>query len=80
MVKALATMKPGEGGTIVAINGTGNIKHRLIDMGLVPGTFVRVIKFAPLGDPVEIKVKNFDLALRVSEAATIDIETEEAEA
>lgn len=78
MVKTLATMKPGEGGIIVAINGTGNIKHRLIDMGLVPGTFVRVIKFAPLGDPVEIKVKNFDLALRVSEAATIDIETEEA--
>ncbi len=78
MVKTLATMKPGEGGTIAAINGTGNIKHRLIDMGLVPGTFVRVMKFAPLGDPVEIKVKNFDLALRVSEAATIDIETEEA--
>ena len=47
-------------------------------MGLVPGTFVRVMKFAPLGDPVEIKVKNFDLALRVSEAETIDIETEEA--
>lgn len=80
MVKKLATMKPGEGGTIVAINGTGNIKHRLIDMGLVPGTFVRVMKFAPLGDPVEIKVKNFDLALRVSEAETIDIETEEAKA
>lgn len=78
MVKTLAMMKPGEGGTIVAIKGTGNIKHRLIDMGLVPGTFVRVMKFAPLGDPVEIKVKNFDLALRVSEAETIDIETEEA--
>ena len=43
-------------------------------MGLVPGTFVRVMKYAPLGDPIEIKVKNFDLALRVSEAETIDIE------
>lgn len=74
--KILAQMKPNDEGIIVALRGTGNIKHRLIDMGLVPGTKVRVMKFAPLGDPVEIKVKNFDLALRVSEAATIDVEAD----
>ncbi len=74
MIKSLASMKPGEAGVIKQLRGSGNIKHRLVDMGLVPGTFVRVMKFAPLGDPVEIKVKNFDLALRVSEADTIDIE------
>lgn len=67
-------MKPGEKGKVLAIHGTGNIKHRLIDMGVVPGTEVRVMKYAPLADPVEIKVKNFELSLRVSEAATIDVE------
>ena len=51
--------------------------HRLIDMGLVQGTKVSVVKYAPLKDPVEIKVKNFELALRVSEADTIDVEVAE---
>lgn len=74
MEKQLAQLKPGEAGVITKLRGTGNIKHRLIDMGLVPGTMVRVMKYAPLGDPIEIKVKNFDLALRVSEAETIDVE------
>ena len=74
MVKKLSEMKPGEVGTVVAINGFGNIKHRLVDMGVVPGTAVRVMKYAPLADPVEIKVKNFELSLRVSEAQMIDIE------
>lgn len=77
MVKQLAQLKPGEAGVITKLRGTGNIKHRLIDMGLVPGPMVRVMKFAPLGDPIEIKVKNFDLALRVSEAETIDVETKQ---
>ncbi len=75
MRKKLSQMSPGEKGTIVAVHGSGNIKHRLIDMGVVPGTMVLVIKYAPLGDPVEIKVKNFDLSLRVSEAETIEVET-----
>lgn len=77
MEKQLAQLKPGEAGVITKLRGTGNIKHRLIDMGLVPGTMVRVMKFAPLGDPIEIKVKIFDLALRVSEAETIDVETKQ---
>lgn len=67
-------MKVGETGTIVTLHGSGNVKHRLIDMGLVSGTKIQVVKFAPLGDPVEIKVKNFELALRTSEAGMIDVE------
>ena len=47
-----------------------------IDMGLVNGTKIHVMKFAPLGDPVEIKVKNFELALRTSEAGMIDVEVQ----
>lgn len=69
-------MKPGEVGTVAAVNGTGNVKHRLVDMGVVPGTAVRIMKYAPLADPVEIKVKNFELSLRISEAQMIDIEVQ----
>ncbi len=76
IVKTMAEMKPGEMGIVRKVSGTGNIKHRLIDMGVVPGSKVVVLKFAPLGDPIEIKIKNFDLSLRKSEAATIDVEVE----
>lgn len=76
MIKKLSDMKPGEVGTVAAVNGTGNVKHRLMDMGVVPGTAVRVMKYAPLADPVEIKVKNFELSLRISEAQMIDIEVQ----
>ncbi len=75
-IKKLKDMKPGEEGIIVTLHGSGNIKHRLIDMGLVKGTKIHVVKFAPLGDPVEIKVKGFELALRVSEAGTIDVDVQ----
>lgn len=75
-IKKLKDMKPGESGVIFALHGGGNVKHRLVDMGLVHGTKVYVMKFAPLGDPVEIKVKNFELALRNSEAGMIDVEVE----
>lgn len=76
MIKKLSDMKPGEVGTVAAVNGSGNVKHRLVDMGVVPGTAVRVMKYAPLADPVEIKVKNFELSLRISEAQMIDIEVQ----
>lgn len=75
-IKKLNDMKPGESGLIVTLHGSGNVKHRLIDMGLVHGTKIHVMKFAPLGDPVEIKVKNFELALRNSEAGMIDVEVQ----
>ena len=71
-IKKLKDMKPGESGLIVALHGSGNVKHRLIDMGLVNGTKIHVMKFAPL----EIKVKNFELALRTSEAGMIDVEVQ----
>lgn len=73
MSKTLDTLKPGEGGVIKRVTGTGPIKRRLIDMGLIVGTVIRVQKFAPLGDPMEIKVKNFNLSLRKTEAATIEM-------
>lgn len=76
MIKKLADLHVGQSGTIKELHGHGNIMHRLIDMGVVPGTKVNVLKFAPLGDPVEIKIKNFNLSLRMSEAKTIDVMVE----
>lgn len=77
IVKKMSDMKPGEEGTVLKVNGAGNIKHRLIDMGVVHGSKVKIVKYAPLRDPIEIKVKNFELSLRVNEAATIDVEVQE---
>ena len=73
MKKTLAMMQPGETGIITRVNGTGPIKRRIVDMGLVAGTAVGVLKLAPLGDPMEIKVKNFNLSLRKAEASSIDV-------
>ena len=75
-IKKLKDMKVGESGVIATLHGSGNVKHRLIDMGLVKGTKIQIMKFAPLGDPVEIKVKNFELALRTNEAGMIDVEVQ----
>ena len=72
----LKDVKPGKTVRITKISGDGAIKRRIMDMGLTKGTEVFVRKVAPLGDPVEIKVKNFNLSLRMSEAKTIDVMVE----
>ena len=74
MNRTLDTLLPGEIGVISRVTGSGPVKRRIVDMGLVAGTVVKVQKFAPLGDPMEIKVKNFNLSLRKSEAFTIELE------
>lgn len=66
-------MQTGEIGVISRVTGAGPIKRRIVDMGVVAGTQVHVLKLAPLGDPMEIKVKNFNLSLRKAEAATIEV-------
>ncbi len=76
VIKKLSDMKPGETGTVVKVNGSGNIKFRLIDMGVVKGSHLHVVKYAPLGDPIEIKIKGFSLSLRKEESEMIDVEVE----
>jgi len=73
MTKTLNQLLPGETGVVIKVTGDGPVKRRIVDMGLVAGTKVKVQKFAPLGDPMEIKVKNFNLSLRKSEAALIQV-------
>jgi len=70
----LAELTPGERGRILRISAVGPLKRRLMDMGVLVGVEVRVEKIAPLGDPIEITVKNYKLSLRKSEAEGIAVE------
>jgi ferrous iron transport protein A len=70
----LAMLKPGQRGRITKIGAIGPMKRRLMDMGVLQGEEVKVEKIAPLGEPIEIIVKNYRLSLRKSEAAGIAVE------
>lgn len=70
----LKDLKPGQQGTVISIGQKGPIKRRLMDMGVTPGTDIKVIKVAPLGDPVEVNVRGYELSLRKDEAAHIEIQ------
>lgn len=70
----LAMLKPGEKGKITQIGVIGKIKRRLMDMGILIGEEVRVKKIAPLGDPIEVTIKNYNLSLRKNEAEGISVE------
>ncbi len=70
--RTLEDLAPGERGTILSVgNQSGTVKRRLVDMGLTPGTEVRVTKAAPLGDPIEVSLRGYELSLRKSDAAQI---------
>ncbi len=73
-IKTLSDLKKGEKGKIIKIRGKGNIHRRLLDMGLVTGSEVTVQRKAPLGDPIEIKIKGYFLTLRKEEAASIKVD------
>ncbi|MBA7635303.1 hypothetical protein ES703_42904 [subsurface metagenome] len=73
--KRLSELKRGEKGRIVKIGGGGSLRRRLLDMGLVSGSEVKMERVAPLGDPIEIKVKGYNLSLRKEEAESIQVET-----
>lgn len=69
----LAELKIGDEAKILSVQGNSPITRRLMEMGLVPGVSVRVVKTAPFGDPIEIRVRNYNLALRRVEAQSIEI-------
>ena len=72
----LAEMAVGQSGRIFRIEGGGPIRQRLLDMGVTRGVMVRVKRVAPLGDPIEISVKGYNLAIRRYEAQSIRVDTE----
>jgi Fe2+ transport system protein FeoA len=74
-VRPLSELKPKERGTIVKVGGGGAVRRRIMDMGIVAGTQVEVIKVAPLGDPVDLLLKGYHLSLRKEESKEILVET-----
>ena len=66
-------LKTGSSGIITAVGGDGPLRCRLLDMGLIPHTRVTLQKVAPMGDPIEIRVRGYELTLRVEEAQKIEV-------
>ena len=77
MLKTLDQFKIGETGLIKKVEGEGRLRRRLFDMGVTPGAKVYLRKKAPLGDPLEITIRGYELSLRISEAKLIVLEVEE---
>lgn len=74
----VASLKPGESGVVEMVKGEGALHRHLLDMGITPGVKVTLIKTAPMGDPLEIRLRGYVLTLRKAEAATIILKREEA--
>jgi ferrous iron transport protein A len=70
----LAMLKPGEKGKIRKIGAIGPLRRRLMDMGVLVGEDVKVEKVAPMGDPIEVTIKHYNLSLRKKEAEGISVE------
>ena len=74
MKKLLSQLSVGEGGKIVKVGGEGAIRRRLLDMGVTPSAEVYFRKKAPLGDPIEISIRGYELTLRKAEAGFVEVE------
>ena len=72
-MKTLRNVKVGETATIVRLHGEGALKRRIMDMGLTRGTEVFVRKVAPLGDPMELTVRGYELSVRKGDAENIEV-------
>ncbi len=70
----LNELKIGATAVITAVGGDGALRCRLLDMGIIPKTRVTLQKVAPMGDPIEIRVRGYELTLRVEEAEKIEVE------
>ena len=75
----LDRLKVGASGVIRAVGGQGALRRRLLDMGLTPKTRVLVRKVAPMGDPIEIHLRGYELTLRLEDARQIEIEEDHAQ-
>jgi Fe2+ transport system protein FeoA len=72
-MKLLSQLSIGESATVIAVNGEGAIRRRLFDMGITPGVDVYLRKKAPLGDPIEISLRGYELTLRKAEASLVQV-------
>lgn len=73
-VKVLSELRAQDRCKVKQIIGQGQLRKRLLDMGLVPGSELEVLRVAPLGDPVEVRIKGYNLSLRKEEAKSVEVE------
>ena len=76
MKKTLETFVVGERGVVSTVGGEGKIRRRLFDMGVTPGAEIMLRKKAPLGDPIEVSIRGYELTLRKTEAACVTMEVQ----
>ena len=75
--RPLSELKTGERGKISRVGGSGGVHRRILDMGVIPGTKVEVERIAPMGDPIWLRLRGYQLSLRKEEAANINVEVTE---
>lgn len=73
VMRTVVDLKMGETAKVVKLNGEGAVKRRIMDMGITKGTEITVRKVAPLGDPIELTVRGYELSIRKDEAARIEV-------
>lgn len=71
----LNDLHPGEKARILKVLAKGTVRRKLMDMGMVPGSEIEVVRTAPLGDPIEFRIKGYSLSMRKQEAVNIVVET-----
>lgn len=72
-MKTLGDIAVGDSATVVNLHGEGPLRRHLMDMGLIKGTPFKVVKVAPLGDPIQITVRGYELSIRKEEAAIVEV-------
>ena len=77
MEKVLKDLKPGAEGGVKRVSGNGAVRRRLFDMGVTPGAPVKMRKVAPLGDPIEVTLRGYELTLRKNEAENVLVEMQD---
>lgn len=73
-MKTLKDAKVGETVTVAKLHGEGPVKRRIMDMGITKGAKITVVKVAPLGDPLELNVRGYELSIRKDEAEKVEVE------
>ncbi|MCD7876264.1 MAG: ferrous iron transport protein A [Cloacibacillus porcorum] len=73
-MKTLKETRAGESVNVVKVHGTGALRRRLLDMGITKGSRIDVLKMAPLGDPIEVTIRGYELSLRKSEGEMVEVE------
>lgn len=70
----LSELPINEERTILIVSGQGSLRHRLLEMGIIPGTKIKITKVAPLGDPLLVHLRGYELSIRKSDAELIEVE------